>query len=86
MVEATPLLQPTSLYAMATYYGYTITLYNVSSGKQITGQLRSDALLTLRYDTATLAKRGASEERIWPASFSDNFLVTGQQVYRQSPE
>jgi hypothetical protein len=72
VVEATPLLQPTSLYAMATYYGYTITLYDASSGKQITGPLRSDALLTLRYDAATLTKRSASEAQIRPASFSDN--------------
>jgi hypothetical protein len=72
VVEATPLLQPTSLYAMATYYGYTITLYDASSGKPITGPLRSDALLTLRYDAATLTKRSASEAQIRPASFLDN--------------
>ena len=72
VVEATPLLPPTSLYTMATYYGYTITLYDVASGKQITGQLRSDALLTLRYDEATLAKRGVGEDQIRPASFANN--------------
>jgi hypothetical protein len=75
-IEPAPFLQPTSLYGLATYYGYTMTLYEASSGKQITQPLLADALLTLRYDEGVLAKHHTSEAQIRPASFSADVWQT----------
>jgi hypothetical protein len=72
VVEPAPLLPPTALYDQATFYGYTITLYEASSGKEITQPLLADALLTLRYDENVLTRRRTPESHIRPASFSSN--------------
>jgi hypothetical protein len=78
-VEPAPFLQPTSLYNLATYYGYTITLYEAKSGKQITQPLLADALLTLRYDEGVLAKRHTVESQLRPASFSADVWQTANK-------
>jgi hypothetical protein len=70
VIEPTPFLEPGSLYDPAIYYGYTITLFQAQSDKQVTQPLKADALLTLRYDEGVLAQHYANESQISPASFS----------------
>jgi protocatechuate 3,4-dioxygenase beta subunit len=71
-VEATPLLPQTSLYSQATYYGYTITLYDAANGKRISEPLLEDAQLTLRYADSVLAERHIAEGQVRPANFAAN--------------
>jgi hypothetical protein len=82
VIEPAPFLEPGDLYDPAIYYGYTITLFQAQSGKQVTQPLKADALLTLRYDEGVLTQHYANESQISPASFSaglwqpaDRFVV-----------
>jgi protocatechuate 3,4-dioxygenase beta subunit len=71
-VEATPRLPQTSLYRQATYYGYTIMLYDAVTGRRITEPLKADAQLTLRYDDEVLSESHTSESQLRPANYTTN--------------
>jgi hypothetical protein len=70
VIEPALFLEPSNLYDPAIYYGYTATLFQAQSGKQIIQPLKADALLTLRYDESVLARHYANESQISPASFA----------------
>ncbi|HEX9439085.1 MAG TPA: hypothetical protein VF909_05360 [Roseiflexaceae bacterium] len=84
-IEPTARVTPTDLYRGATYYGYSINLFEGESGNQITQQLNADALITLRYTQSDLAQHGAAESQIRAASFSDD-LWQPAASYVPSPE
>lgn len=76
VVEPTLDLPTTGTYERATLYGYSISLFEGSSGRLIMQPLRAPALLTLRYDQRHLELRGTNEAQIQAASFvTDDWQV-----------
>lgn len=65
-------LPSTDLNRLAVYYGYTINLYDVQTGKPIDQPLKQPATITFSYTPAQLQQLGISEESLQPAQFADD--------------
>jgi len=65
-------LPSTDLNRLAVYYGYTINLYDVQSGKPIEQPLQQPATITFSYTPAQLQQLGISEDTLQPAQFADD--------------
>jgi hypothetical protein len=65
-------LPSTDLNRLAVYYGYTINLYDVQTGKPIEQPLKQPATITFSYTTALLQQLGISEDDLQPAQFADD--------------
>ncbi|NTV65671.1 MAG: hypothetical protein HGA65_19355, partial [Oscillochloris sp.] len=72
VIEPTIFLPGDSLFDEANSYGYSISLYEAKSGKQITAPLRKPAQLTLRYNPATLQENEATLANVRPANYTLN--------------
>jgi hypothetical protein len=65
-------LPSTNLNRLAVYYGYTINLYDVQTGKPIEQPLKQPATISFSYTPAQLQQLGISEEQLQPAQFADD--------------
>jgi sugar lactone lactonase YvrE len=65
-------LPSTDLNQVALYYGYTIHLYDVRTGRPIDQPLNQPATITFRYTPAQLQQLGISENDLQPAQFADD--------------
>jgi hypothetical protein len=65
-------LPSTDLNRTAVYYGYSINLYDVQTGKPIDQPLQQPATIIFSYTTAQLQQLGISEDDLQPAQFADD--------------
>ena len=68
-VEAGAAQFPNAQYRLGTY-GYAISIYEDESGKKIAQDLKTNMILTLRYDEARLAEFDMDESEILPAQYA----------------
>jgi hypothetical protein len=59
----------------ATFYGYTIALFDASTGARLSSTLRAPALLTLRYNDDAVWANDVMESRILPARQADRLWL-----------
>lgn len=83
VVEAAPLLRNTSAHDLATYYGYTISLFDAGSGRRLNEPLLRPALMELRYSDDHVWANDVAEGRLRPArlvgqrwAIDDNFIIS----------